>query len=86
MAVDVVLRQAFEFGRVANLDDLLAVVDIALEGRLLLGERIVEHLQARARRVVLVDAGEPKLQQLAPHIVLGGRIGVRRAEWPPAPR
>src|ERR1700733_8482466 len=61
VAVDEVFRQAVEFRRIADLDGLRSVVDVALEGRLLLCEFIVEHLQARPNDVVLVYARPPKL-------------------------
>jgi len=70
-------RQAVEFRGIADLDRSSAVVDVALERRLLFRECVVERLQTLASRVVLVDAGEPEFEQTgAAHSNCGGRIGM----------
>ena len=79
VAVDVILRQAVEFGGI-GLDDFFVVGNIAIEHGLLFAGLIVQFLEAGAGGVIFVDAGEAEFEQLTLHVILRGGVGVRKIE------
>jgi hypothetical protein len=76
MLQDVIGGQAIEL-RGRRRDGAMIVVDVALEGGYLLGQFIVQLLEARAGRGIFIDTGESEGKQLTLEIVARGRVRAR---------
>ena len=78
MPVDVILRQAIQRSPAGDFHYLLPIGNISVEGGLLLGQLVVQLFQFGAGGVVLVHAGQAKLQQVPGDEMARG--GVRPGE------
>ena len=73
-------RQALQFRLPGQIDSVLAIIDVASKGRLLLRQIVLELFQLGARRIIAVDASEPELEKLALNVVVGRGVGAGKIQ------
>ncbi len=80
MAIDVILRQPIQFSGTGDFHAPLVIGNVAFVQRHLTCKVVVELFEAGASGIVLVDASQAELQQLALHVVARGCVRLGKVQ------